>query len=85
MDWKTALTLEALKSYALSAVTGLVGWRAWLVRLFINLIFKLAKFLSNYLEVKHEVKENLEKYEKVINDPNSTADDIRNSAGDFLK
>lgn len=84
-DWRSTLALEALKSYALKAIVGLVGWRAWLARLLINAIFSIAKFLSKYLEVNKEVQKQLDKYSEVINDPKSTADDIRNAAPDFLK
>ncbi len=69
----------------LKAVVGLVGWRAWLANLAISYMVKLLKVLLAYAETKSEVKQALEKYRKVLNDPTSTADDIRNAAPDFLK
>ena len=89
MDWKTAFGLSALKSYALAAVSGLVGWRAWLAKLAIQAIFRLATKLAKYLEirkeVKDEIKKKLKKYDEVLNDPNATADDIKRAGDDFLK
>ncbi len=76
---------ELIKSYLVKAATGLVGWRAWLANFLIKNIMKFLKILFTYLDTKHEVKVELEKYKKVLNDPNSTADDIRNAAPDFLK
>lgn len=69
----------------LKAVVGLVGWRAWLANLAISYMVKLLKVLLAYVETRSEVKQALEKYRKVLNDPASTADDIRNAAPDFLK
>jgi len=79
-----ALT-ELIKSYLVKATTGLVGWRAWVAKLLIKYTIKYLKVLFTYIETKKEVKEQLKKYEKVINDPKSSADDIRNAAPDFLK
>lgn len=76
---------ELLKSNLLKAITGLTGWRAWLAKLAIKFLVKLVGIFAKYLEVKKEVKKDLEKYKKVINDPNSSADDIRDAAPDFLK
>ena len=77
--------IETIKSYLLKATTGLVGWRAWVAKLLIKYAVKFLKMLFTYLDTKKEVEEQLKKYDEVINDPKSSADDIRNAAPDFLK
>lgn len=77
--------VDLVQGMLLKAVVGLVGWRAWLANLAINYMVKLLKVLLAYVETRSEVKQALEKYRTVLNDPNSTADDIRNAASDFFK
>jgi hypothetical protein len=76
---------ELFKAVLFKATSGLVGWRAWLAKLLIKYALKAVRRLINYAKVSKEVKENLKKYEKVINDPNATADDIADAGDDFLK
>ena len=77
--------IEYLKLKAIKVLAGASGFQALIARYALNLVIKLVIRAHKHLEVSKEVKENLDKYKKVIDDPNSTADDIRNAAPDFLK
>jgi len=79
-----ALT-NLIQGYLVKAVSGLVGWRAWLANKLIKYVIMFLRKLFIYLDTRSEVKHALEKYKKVVNDPKSSADDIRNAAPDFLK
>jgi hypothetical protein len=81
---KVAL-VRKLKLNLIKAVTGLSGIRARLVLFAINSLLKFASHLSTYIKESRKADETLNELKKVINDPNSSADDVRRAAPDFLK
>ena len=89
--WTAAF--KSILSYAVRTWAGLTGGWAWLVELVVTRIYKkiIAPAVTKAwaqamakLETNKEINEELKKYKEVINDPKSTADDVKNSAPDFL-
>lgn len=76
------------KSLGVKFFLGLSGFQGWIANVFLNVIFKKIKELIKRFEienqVKHEIENQKENYEKVINNPNSTADDVRRAGSDIL-
>lgn len=79
------IAIDLFKRYALQTVAGLSGIRAWLAKLAIKYLVRALDKLNTYLEEKHKAKKELEDYDKVINNPNSTAQEVSDAADDFLK
>ena len=89
--WNAAV--KQLISVAIRSWAGLTGGWAWLVELIVTRIYKkiiapaIAKAWNQAmakLEVNKEINDELKKYKEVINDPKSTADDVKKAAPDFL-
>lgn len=89
--WDAAV--KKLISVAIRSWAGLAGSLAWLVELIAVRFYKKAirpaivkawAQAMAKLETNKEINEELKKYKEVINDPKSTADDVKNSAPDFL-
>lgn len=80
--------VKLLTSFGVKAMAGLAGWQAWIIDLVLNKLLKLFnKWWNNLLiaiKVKKEVQDELKKYEGVVDDKKSTADDVKKSAPDFL-
>lgn len=80
---------KTLLNYGVRTIAGLSGGWAWLVELIVTKIYKnflrpaFIKAWSQVL-VNKEVNDELKKYKEVINDPKSTADDVKKAAPDFL-
>lgn len=81
--------VKLLQSWGVKAFTGLAGFKAWLVNLILSKVWKAVlrawnKAMKNIEESK-QAQDELKKYKEVLNDPNSTAKDIRDSGRDFIK
>lgn len=78
-----------LKKFLITTTLKLAGWQAWVVDIIFNVIWKklvnLGKQEINKVQTEKEQKVILDEHKKVINNPNSSADDIRNSDESFLK
>ena len=83
--WALSLTPGMVKSWAVSAMTGLTGWRLWLAKAVLKYAVAAAKKIASDAAVKAEISKQLDKTEGVLNDPNASADDIRNAGDDLLK
>lgn len=88
--------VELLKNFGVKAFVGLTGWQAWLADFILNKAWKAflsawKAFLSAWnkamkaLETKKEIKDELEKYNKVITNPNATEEEVRDAGRDFIK
>lgn len=79
---------KLLTSYAVKAAGITSGFGAWLVGLVMKKLLEYGIQKHKEAEIKEEVKlENDKddlKYEEVLQNPNSTNDDIANAAPDFL-
>lgn len=76
---------ELFKAVLFKMTTGLVGWRAVVAKYLIRYALKAAHKLIYKQEVEEQVRDELKKYEKVVNDPNSSADDVDDAFDDILK
>lgn len=78
-----------LKQFLISTTLKLSGGWAWVANLFFNYVWKyLVKLgikFNNMLKNKKQASEKLDDHMQVINDPNSSAEDVRNSDDTFLK
>ena len=89
---KKSLTSDYLKKlvvgYAVRAAGITSGFGSWLATIIVKKLYDLgvgaAKKEIIKEETKLENKKDNEAYEQIINDPNATADDIKNAAPDFL-
>ena len=81
--WK--LAIAALRGYALTAIAGLSGVPALIAKIALKYFIKFLEKLAILVEQKVVAKKALENYDKVLQNPNSTADEIRDAASDFLK
>lgn len=81
--------VDLLKSYGVKAIAGLSGWKAWLANLILNKVYKALKIAAmriyNFLITSKEIKDELKKYDEIINKPNSTEEEIRDAGRDFIK
>lgn len=77
-----------IKSLVVKTLLRLSGLRAWVASMFFNYIWKhvmrAIKMIRNKRQVNKEVNEQLKKYKEVINDPDASADDIKNAGSDLL-
>lgn len=81
MDYKAIV-----KNLVFNVLVKLSGWKAWLAKFLFNVVWKewIQKFI-NKITVKKTVDKAADKYEKVVNDPSSSADDVRNAFDDLNK
>lgn len=77
--------MGALQGYGLQAIAGLSGIRTILAKIFLKLIIKALKRFEVLQEQKKSAEKKLEDYDKVINKPDATKEEIRDAANDFLK
>ena len=81
MDYKAII-----KSFVVKTLLKLSGLRALAANIVFNVIWKKVIIpIINYLKTKKEVDEKAKKYEQVIKNPDSSADDIRGAFDDFNK
>lgn len=76
-----------IKSLVVRMWLKLAGWQAWVADIVFNVVWKklvkLFKQYENKQKAEKEVDQSLEKYEKIIENPKSSADDIRNAFDDL--
>lgn len=81
--------VQLFSVFGVKAFAGLASWQAWLADIILNKLWKAFLIAwnkaMNNMEQNKDAQEELKKYEKTINDPNSTAKDIRDAGSDFLK
>lgn len=77
-----------IKSLVVKTLLKLAGFRAWVASLFFNYVWKhimiAIKKMRNSAQTKKEIENELKDYKEVINDPKSTADDIKNAGSDLI-
>lgn len=77
--------ISIIKTYLFKAAAGLSGIQGVVAKYLINLALKLLRKFGIQLEEKQNAKKDLKEYDKVINNPKSTEDEVRDAGTDFLK
>lgn len=80
-----AYAIDALKSYALKSIAGLHGIQAWAAKIVLKFLVAFVEKMNTYLTEKEKARKKLDDFNKVINNPNSTAEEVSDAADDFLK
>lgn len=81
MDYKAIF-----KNLVFTFAVKLSGWRAWLAKMFFNVVWKkLIQPMINLVTVKKEVKDAKDKADKVMDDPSSSGDAVHDAFDDFNK
>lgn len=78
-----------LKGLGVKMFASLAGWQAWLINIVLQKVWKAIseafnKFLV-YLNTSKEVKKQLDEYKKTINNPDATAEEIKDAGKGFLE
>jgi hypothetical protein len=75
-----------IKRFVIKTLLKLSGLRAWVASIVFNIVWKKIIIpIINHFKVTNEVKKDAKDYEKVVNNPKSSADDVRNAFDDFNK
>lgn len=76
-----------IKSLVVKTLLKLGGFQAWVANIIFNIawkkIKKLIQKLKNKKQANKEVNDAFNKYKEVVENPSSSADDIRNSFDDL--
>lgn len=76
-----------IKSLVVKTLLKLGGFQAWVANIIFNIawkkIKKLIQKLKNKKQASKEVNDAFNKYKEVVENPSSSADDIRNSFDDL--
>lgn len=76
-----------IKSLVVKTLLRLGGFQAWVANIIFNIawkkIKKLIQKLKNKKQANKEVNDAFNKYKEVVENPSSSADDIRNSFDDL--
>lgn len=81
MDYKALI-----KDLVIKTLLKFSGLKAWVASFLFNVVWKqVIQPVINYFKVKKSVDKAADKYEKVVNDPNSSADDVANAFDDLNK
>lgn len=76
--------ISLVKSYALKSIAGLGGIKAWVAKMILNYAIKLLQKIGVKVSENLKAKKELEEYEKIINNPNTTIEERRQADKDFL-
>lgn len=79
------MAIDYAKSYALKSLAGLHGIQAIAAKFIYKFLVAFVNRLEVYAEEKEKARKKLDEYNKVINNPNSTAEEVSDAADDFLK
>lgn len=75
-----------IKSLVIKSLLKFSGLRAWAAGILFNFVWnKIIQPMINHFKVSKAVKDESKKYEDVVKNPKSSADDIRNAFDDFNK
>lgn len=88
MDATEKAILKRVRKYIVASILKFSGPQGFITGIILDYVLKKAWIVAEDLlviwKIKIETHQKREKYEKIINDPNSTAEDIANGFHDIL-